>query len=272
MPDDARWAAAPFEHPAGRCMPADALCQHAGGLAAESPIEIPVERAVGGISQIVRRQRRTRMPRGEGRPRISLAKRQPAKPHRIGQLETVGSPQHLQRVLLHAHRSSSGGACSAGSASAASTAARVGSGLISRAAGSACASCFGRSASVGVSIRRPVKRFAVSASSDMVSHRVYPRNHPFRRKTTGTMARRNESMAHHIFISVFGRRQALEKWRGCGGSIKSISVERDPFREKQLLLALFLVLRRLSPQDPSAPPKRRFCTPPALPLLVFWSL
>src|SRR5258708_13427600 len=131
MPDDARWAAAPFEHPAGRCMPADALCQHAGGLAAESPIEIPVERAVGGISQIVRRQRRTRMPRGEGRPRISLAKRQPAKPHRIGHLEKVGSPQHLQRVLLHAHRSSSGGACSAGSASAAPTAARVGSGLIS---------------------------------------------------------------------------------------------------------------------------------------------
>ena len=55
-------------------------------------------------------------------------------------------------------------------------------------------------------------------------------------------------MAHHIFISVFGRRQALEKWRGCGGSIKSISVERDPFREKQLLEPLFLIQRRLHPK------------------------
>ena len=35
------------------------------------------------------------------------------------------------------------------------------------------------------------------------------------------------SRRHHLFISTLRRRQVLEKWCRCGGSIKSISVERD---------------------------------------------
>jgi hypothetical protein len=34
------------------------------------------------------------------------------------------------------------------------------------------------------------------------------------------------------------RRQVVEKWRRCGGSIESISVERDSFRKEQLLQPL----------------------------------
>ena len=37
--------------------------------------------------------------------------------------------------------------------------------------------------------------------------------------------------AHHSFISTLGPRQVVEKWCRCGGSIESISVERDPFRK-----------------------------------------
>jgi hypothetical protein len=40
----------------------------------------------------------------------------------------------------------------------------------------------------------------------------------------------------------------LKKWRGCGGSIKPISIERDAFGEEQLLKALSLIEGRLHPQ------------------------
>jgi hypothetical protein len=54
--------------------------------------------------------------------------------------------------------------------------------------------------------------------------------------------------AHHLFISTLRRRQVLEKWCRCGGSIESISVERDSFRKEQLLKPLLLIERGLHPQ------------------------
>jgi hypothetical protein len=51
-----------------------------------------------------------------------------------------------------------------------------------------------------------------------------------------------------IFIDLFTSRQVLEKRRSYRGSTKSISVERDSFREEQLLQSLFVVERRLHPQ------------------------
>ena len=38
--------------------------------------------------------------------------------------------------------------------------------------------------------------------------------------------------AHHSFINSLGRRQVVEKWCRYGGSIESISVVRDSFREE----------------------------------------
>jgi hypothetical protein len=80
------------------------------------------------------------------------------------------------------------------------------------------------------------------------------------------------SSALQLFISTLGRRQVVEKWCRCGGSvasgerlkrrsissrldeprppaqedagIESISVERSPFREEQLLLQPLLVVER----------------------------
>jgi hypothetical protein len=49
-------------------------------------------------------------------------------------------------------------------------------------------------------------------------------------------------------MSTLRRRQVVEKWRRCGGSIESISVVRDSFREEQLLQPLLVVERRLDPQ------------------------
>ena len=54
--------------------------------------------------------------------------------------------------------------------------------------------------------------------------------------------------AHHSFISTLGRRQVVEKWCRYGGSIESISVVRDSFREEQLLQPLLVVERRLHPE------------------------
>ena len=54
--------------------------------------------------------------------------------------------------------------------------------------------------------------------------------------------------AHHSFINALRRRQVFEKWCRYGGSIESISVVRDPFREEQLLQPLLVVERRLDPQ------------------------
>jgi hypothetical protein len=39
-------------------------------------------------------------------------------------------------------------------------------------------------------------------------------------------------------MSTLRRRQVLEEWRRCGGSIELISVERDAFWQEQLLEAL----------------------------------
>jgi hypothetical protein len=58
----------------------------------------------------------------------------------------------------------------------------------------------------------------------------------------------DSSAAHRTFLSTLTPRQVLEKWRGCGGSIESISVERDSFRQKQQLQPLLVVERRLHPQ------------------------
>jgi hypothetical protein len=55
-------------------------------------------------------------------------------------------------------------------------------------------------------------------------------------------------LAHHTFFGILPRRQVLEKRCGCGGSIESISVERDTFREKQLLKPLLLIERGLHPE------------------------
>jgi hypothetical protein len=44
------------------------------------------------------------------------------------------------------------------------------------------------------------------------------------------------------------RRQVLEKWCRYRGSIESIFVERDSFREEQLLKPPFMIERRLHPQ------------------------
>ena len=51
-----------------------------------------------------------------------------------------------------------------------------------------------------------------------------------------------------LSFGLFTGRQVLEKWCGYGGSIESISVERDSFREEQLLQPLLVVERRLHPQ------------------------
>jgi hypothetical protein len=53
--------------------------------------------------------------------------------------------------------------------------------------------------------------------------------------------------AHHSF-STLGRRQVLEKWCRYGGSIEPISVERDSFREEQLLQPLLVIERGLHPE------------------------
>ena len=57
-----------------------------------------------------------------------------------------------------------------------------------------------------------------------------------------------ENLGRQTFLGLFTGRQVFEKRCGYGGSIKSISVERDPFRQKQLLEALLLIERRLHPQ------------------------
>jgi hypothetical protein len=55
-------------------------------------------------------------------------------------------------------------------------------------------------------------------------------------------------VAHHTFITTLGRRQVLEKWCRYGGSIESISVERDSFRKEQLLHPLLVIERGLHPE------------------------
>jgi hypothetical protein len=52
----------------------------------------------------------------------------------------------------------------------------------------------------------------------------------------------------HNHLGLFAGLQILEKRCGCGGSTESLSVERNPFREEQLLQALAVVERRLDPQ------------------------
>jgi hypothetical protein len=58
----------------------------------------------------------------------------------------------------------------------------------------------------------------------------------------------NSVLAHHSFVSTVRRRQVVEKWCRCGGSIEPISVVGDSLREEQLLQALLVVERRLHPQ------------------------
>ena len=48
--------------------------------------------------------------------------------------------------------------------------------------------------------------------------------------------------------STLKRRQVLEKCCRCGGSIESISVVRDSFREEQLLQSLLVIERGLHPE------------------------
>jgi hypothetical protein len=48
-------------------------------------------------------------------------------------------------------------------------------------------------------------------------------------------------------MSTLKRHQVLEEWRRCGGSIELTSVERDAFRQEQLLEAL-CIEPRLHPQ------------------------
>ena len=50
------------------------------------------------------------------------------------------------------------------------------------------------------------------------------------------------------FLGALNRRQVAEEWCRCGGSIESISVVGDSFREEQLLHSLLVVKRRLDPQ------------------------
>src|SRR5213080_2210231 len=56
------------------------------------------------------------------------------------------------------------------------------------------------------------------------------------------------SPVHHLFISTLKRRQVIEKWCRCGGSIESIAVVRNSFRKEQLLQSLLVVEGRLDPQ------------------------
>ena len=58
----------------------------------------------------------------------------------------------------------------------------------------------------------------------------------------------DSGLGHHLFISTLGRRQVVEKWWRYGGSIKSISVVGDSFREEQLLQSLLVVEGGLQPQ------------------------
>jgi hypothetical protein len=55
-------------------------------------------------------------------------------------------------------------------------------------------------------------------------------------------------LASHSFISTLGRRQVIEKRCRYGGSIESISVERDSIREEQLLQPLLVIERGLHPE------------------------
>ena len=55
-------------------------------------------------------------------------------------------------------------------------------------------------------------------------------------------------MVHHSFLSAFVWRQVIEKWCGYGGSIEPISVERNSFREEQLLQPLLVIERGLQSQ------------------------
>jgi hypothetical protein len=58
----------------------------------------------------------------------------------------------------------------------------------------------------------------------------------------------DSGLAPQTFLSTLTPRQVREKWRGYGGSIKSISVERDAFRQEQLLKPLLLIEGGLHPQ------------------------
>ena len=58
----------------------------------------------------------------------------------------------------------------------------------------------------------------------------------------------DSSAAHHTFMSTLRRRQVVEKWYRCGGSIESISVERDSLRKEQLLQPLLVIERGLHPE------------------------
>ena len=58
----------------------------------------------------------------------------------------------------------------------------------------------------------------------------------------------DSNTAHHSFISTLRRRQVIEEWCRCGGSIEPISVERDSVGEEQQLKPLLVVERRLHPQ------------------------
>lgn len=55
------------------------------------------------------------------------------------------------------------------------------------------------------------------------------------------------SLAHHSFIASLAEFQVVEEPRGYGGSIESISVERDALGEKQQLQPLLVVKRGLHP-------------------------
>src|SRR5687768_5914296 len=71
------------------------------------------------------------------------------------------------------------------------------------------------------------------------STRIRPTSAPseWSPKTTGVdhlsrTLRSDSYEAHHSFISTLRRRQVVEKWCRCGGSIESNSVVRDSLREE----------------------------------------
>ena len=71
--------------------------------------------------------------------------------------------------------------------------------------------------------------------------------HLIEARPSGSPNGHDSFLAHHSFLSTLTGRQLLEKWCRCGGSIKSISSERDTFGQEQLLEALLLIERRLHP-------------------------
>jgi hypothetical protein len=65
-----------------------------------------------------------------------------------------------------------------------------------------------------------------------------------------------ENLAHQTFFSTLRRRQVLEKWRCCGGSIKSISVERHTLKGKTAAEAAASDSELLGPKGPRPSAKR----------------